>query len=90
MIIPPSNEFLIKIFNQISEDKIHSVTNRTKYDYSRYSMLEFVSFDNNEKKYVLKTVRRPLKHEIAVHSFVNNCPINGANFVAGFSSDFLK
>lgn len=90
MIIPASNEFIIKTLNQVSLLKVQNVTSREVYDYSRYSMLEFLSFDNKDKKYVLKTVRSPLKHEIAIHRFINEFPINGANFIVGFTSDFLN
>lgn len=90
MIIPASDEFVIKIFNQVTSEKVKSITYRKLYDYSRYSMLEILSFDNKDKKYVLKTLKRPVKHEIAIHRFVNNFPINGAKFVAGYSSNFLN
>lgn len=90
MIIPASNDFLVKVFNQLSSLKVNTVSDRKVYDYSRYSMLEFVSFDSSNKKYVLKTVRRPLKNEIIIHKFVNDFTINGAKFIAGYSSDFFN
>ena len=90
MIIPASNDFLVKIFNQYSTGKVKEITKRELYDYSLYSMLEFIAFDNIDEIYVLKTLKRPVKHEIEIHKFVNNFAINGAHFIAGYSSDFLN
>jgi thiamine kinase-like enzyme len=90
LIIPPSNEFLVNVFNQFSQKKAKKVIKREFYDKSLYSMLEFLTFDISNEKFVLKTLKRPVKQEIIIHRFVNDFAINGATFVAGFSSDFLN
>ena len=53
-------------------------------------MLEYISFDNNPEVFVLKTLKRTLKHEIPIHQYINNYSINGAKFLAGYSSDFYN
>ena len=90
MIIPASNEFVLKIYNQFSTKKAMKISKRELYDYSLYSLLEFISFDSNKEQFVLKTVKGPVKQEIAIHRFVNDFSINGAKFIAGYSSDFLN
>ena len=90
MIIPASDEFVIKTFNSFKNDKVKELTKREFYDTSLYSMLEFISFDNHSEKFVLKSLKRTLKHEIPIHHFVNNYSINGANILASFSSDFYN
>ena len=90
MIIPASNDFILKVYNQFSSKKAQRIIKREVYDYSLYSMLEFITFDASEEKYVLKTLKGSVKHEIAIHRFVNDFSINGAKFIAGYSSDFLN
>lgn len=90
MIIPPSNDFVVKTYNISTHNNVREITKREFYDTSLYSMLEFISFDNKDKTYVLKTLKRPLKHEIVVHKFVNEYSINGAKFLSGYTSEFYN
>lgn len=90
MIIPASNDIILRVYNQFSPVKASKITKREVYDYSLYSMLEFITFDTSQKKYVLKTLKESVKQEIAIHRFVTNFAINGSKFVAGYTSDFLN
>ena len=90
MIIPASNDFVVKTYNISTRNTVRELTKREFYDTSLYSMLEFISFDNLDDTFVLKTLKRPLRHEIAVHKFVNDYAINGAKLVAGYTSEFYN